>query len=98
MSAGISGMRNDALTVREDLSVETFLDLVELTFSCQGRRLPFRREPFRNVEMAWRTTQGASSSPRMGSAGFTPRCISSWMPAMPTIYWGAPILACAAAA
>jgi len=40
------------LTVRSDLSVETFLDVVELTFSRQNRRLPFPRELFRCVEKA----------------------------------------------
>jgi hypothetical protein len=40
------------LTVRNDLSVETLLDIVELTFSRQGRRLPFRRELFRCIEKA----------------------------------------------
>jgi hypothetical protein len=40
------------LTIRNDLSVETFLDVVELTFSRQGRKLPFQRELFRSVEKA----------------------------------------------
>ncbi len=40
------------LTVRDDLSVETLLDVVELTFSRQNRRLPFPRELFRCVETA----------------------------------------------
>ncbi len=40
------------LTVRNDLSVETLLDIVELTFSRQDRRLPFRRELLRCIEKA----------------------------------------------
>ena len=40
------------LTVRTDLPLDKLLDVVELTFSRQGRKLPFRREVVRCVDEA----------------------------------------------
>lgn len=40
------------LLVRTDLSVDRLLDLVELTFSRQGLKLPFARELFRRIDQA----------------------------------------------
>jgi hypothetical protein len=40
------------VSVRTDLPVEKLLDLVELTFSRQGRKLPFQRELVRRVDEA----------------------------------------------
>jgi hypothetical protein len=40
------------LSIRTDLSVDDLLDLVELTFSRQGRKLPFRREIVHRIDEA----------------------------------------------